>query len=259
MRSQKANSFRRMRKPIFVFIIFGLCLILFAQEITHETIVVNIEVPVRVFKGDKFVDNLTINDFEVYEDGKLQEIVAVYLIKKAVIERKEEAAKEKFTPDVSRNFIFVFEIRDYLQKIDEVLDYFFNNILLPEDTFKVVTPVKTYGIKKSAFESLSKQEISNQLKGILRKDVYMGSADYRSFCADLEKVLNTEGIEGGLEYLMSMEILRKLKELSYFNESKLLELSDKLKQTEGQKHIFLFYQKEILPIPTFLGPEERIQ
>ncbi len=239
--------------------IIALSLVLFAQEITHETIVVNIEVPVRVFKGDKFVDNLTIDDFEVYEDGKFQEIVAVYLIKKTIIERKEEVGEKKFTPEVSRNFIFVFELRDYLPKISEALDYFFNDVLLPEDTLKVVTPIKSYSIKDKALNILPKQEIANQLKGILRKDIYMGTANHRSLCKDLEKVLNTEGLEGGLKNFMSMEILRKLKELKYFNQSKLLELADKLKQIEGQKLIFLFYQRETLPIPTFLSPEERLE
>ena len=242
--------------PILVALI--LCLAIFAQEIQHETIVVNIEVPVRVFERGKFVDNLTIDDFEVYEDGKLQEIVAVYLIKKTTIERKEEVTEEKFTPEVSRNFIFVFEMREYLPKIGEVLDYFFNNVLLPGDTLKIVTPIKAYSIKDNTFNILPKQEIADQLKGTLRKDIKMGSADYRSLCRDLEKILNTEGLEGELKKFMAMEILRKLKELKYFDQSKLLELSDNLKQIKGRKHIFLFYQKEIMPIPTFLEPQDRL-
>ena len=58
------------------------------QDIQHEAIAINIEVPVRVFKGDTFIDNLTINDFELFEDGILQKIEAVYLIKTNNIERE---------------------------------------------------------------------------------------------------------------------------------------------------------------------------
>jgi len=248
-----------LKKPILVLTAFILCLSGLAQQLSHETIVVNVEVPVRVFDGGKFVNNLTINDFEVYEDGKLQEVVAVYLIKKTTIERKEEATEKKFTPEVSRNFIFVFEIREYLPKIGEILDYFFNNVMLPEDTLKVVTPIKSYNIKDNAFSILPKQKIANQLKGILRKDINMGSADYRNLYESLNQVLNAEGLEGDLKNSMSMEILRKLKELKYFDQSKLLKISDYLKKIEGQKHVFLFYQKETLPIPTFLGPEQRLE
>ncbi len=54
----------------------------FAQDIQHQVGVVNIEVPVRVFKGSTFIDDLAIDDFEIYEDNILQKIEAVYLIKK---------------------------------------------------------------------------------------------------------------------------------------------------------------------------------
>lgn len=64
------------------------------QEIQEEAIAVNIEVPVRVYDGNKFVENLTIKDFVIYEDGKKQEIDAVYLIKERAIQRKESVEKE---------------------------------------------------------------------------------------------------------------------------------------------------------------------
>jgi len=45
-----------MKKYIFMVGIFGLGLALLAQEIQHETIAINIEVPVRVFTKGKFVE-----------------------------------------------------------------------------------------------------------------------------------------------------------------------------------------------------------
>ena len=70
------------RKIILSTILLCTALLLFAQEIQHESIVVNIEVQTRVFRGNTFIDNLTKDDFLLYEDGVLQEIDAVYLIKK---------------------------------------------------------------------------------------------------------------------------------------------------------------------------------
>ena len=73
---------------------------------------INIEVPVRVFKGETFIDNLTIDDFEVYEDGILQTIEAVYFIRKTEIINKEikkevepikKEAPQLFTPDPSKS------------------------------------------------------------------------------------------------------------------------------------------------------------
>ena len=40
----------------------------FTQEIQEQSFVVNIEVPVRVYKGDTFAGDLKIDDFEVFED-----------------------------------------------------------------------------------------------------------------------------------------------------------------------------------------------
>jgi len=218
---------------------------LFAQQISHETIVVNIEVPVRVFERGKFVENLTIDDFEVYEDGDLQDVVAVYLIKKTKIEREDtkidrEEARQKFAPEVSRNFVLLFEIREYLPKIGEAIDYFFDKVIVPEDTLKVLTPLKTYEFKKDSFEKLPKQEIANNLKKKLRKDTRIANAEYWSLYRDLLDPMFREVID---------EIIRKLKNLVYFDEKKLLNFADYLKNMEGQKNIFLFYQIESIPIP----------
>ena len=106
---------RHMKKHTILLAIFVLGLALLAQEIQQEAISINIEVPVRVYKGNNFVDDLTITDFEVYEDGILQEIEAVYLINKRNIQSKEE--KKTFTPQTSRSFYLVFEVVEYTPKL----------------------------------------------------------------------------------------------------------------------------------------------
>ena len=40
-----------------------------AQEIQHETRAVSIEIPVRVFKGNAFVDHLNVYDCSKVSDG----------------------------------------------------------------------------------------------------------------------------------------------------------------------------------------------
>lgn len=71
-----------------------LSLSVFSQQIfKEESFVINVEVTARVFKGGMFVDDLTINDFQVFEEGIPQKIEAVYLVKKRTIERSEEKKK----------------------------------------------------------------------------------------------------------------------------------------------------------------------
>ena len=238
-------------KKLFFFILFiTLALIPIAQEIQHETIVVNIEVPVRVFKGDKFVDELTIDNFEVYEDGKLQDVIAFYLIKKTNIEREDtkmdkKEARKIFTPEVSRNFVLLFEIREYLPKIGEAIDYFFDEVIVPGDTLKVLTPLKTYEFRKDSFEKLPKQEIANNLKKKLKKDTKIANAEYWSLYRDL------------LEFSGERrDLIQQLKNFVYFDEKKLLNFANYLKNMEGQKNVFLFYQTESIPIAK--GSEESL-
>ncbi|MBD3414702.1 MAG: hypothetical protein GF421_09770, partial [Candidatus Aminicenantes bacterium] len=232
----------------------------FLQE-EHVERVVSIEVPVRVYKKGRFVRDLSIQDFMLLEDGKPQRIDAVYLIKKKTIEREEkhEEAVKTIQPEIeSRNFVFVFEIRHYLPKLNEVLDYFFNKVMLPGDSLKVYTPGRAYSIKEEAFEVLPKQKIANQLKAKLRKDIVSGASEYRSLYDQIRKIVYTEGFEG-VENLMCMDILRKMKELQQVDVSKLTQLAENLKQTEGQKHVFLFFQKQSLPIPKNLEVWDRLE
>ena len=50
-------------------ILFLLISLADAQDLRYESVVVNIEVCVRVFSGGNFVDSLTLDDFEVTDDG----------------------------------------------------------------------------------------------------------------------------------------------------------------------------------------------
>jgi len=259
-----------MKKVIPVLSALILSLALIAQEIQHETIVVNIEDPVRVFDKGQFVENLTIDDFEVYEDGKLQNVVAVYLIKKTKIERKEE--KEKFEPETSRTFYLFFEVTQYTPRMEDAINYFIQNVLIPGDNLTFVSPMKTYKMKSQTLKVLPKEDIVKQLKGILRRDAMMGSAEYRSTVDDLtgiarelsvlfggEVVLDeTRSVTAGipddqmgmkLEMLLGLyEVtLEKLEHIRSLDQQRLLEFAKYLKEKEGQKYVFMFYQREFIP------------
>lgn len=250
-----------MKKQLLILGVLTLGLTLFAQELKHDTLVINIEVPVRVFKGGKFVDNLTIDDFEVYEDGKLQKVEAVYLIKKKSIERKEE--KRKFVPQTSRSFYLFFEVTEYTARMGDALNYFIQNVLFPGDNLAVVTPMKTYRMKDETFKVLPKEEVVNQLKGILRREALIGSSEYRTAVDEvtrLAKELSSpeqgqnefstgeyRGMELDEKLTRYMDLLAKLEQMRSVDQKKLLGFAEYLKEKEGQKYVFLFYQREFIP------------
>ncbi|MFH1945093.1 MAG: VWA domain-containing protein [Acidobacteriota bacterium] len=233
-----------------------LALPLAAQEkdlrIQHEAVAVNIEIPVRVYKGESFIKDLTMDDFLIYEDGVLQKIDAVYLIQKTDIERKEEESKA-FFPQVSRNFVLLFEIQEYLPRVGEAIDYFFKNVILSGDTLTAVTPMRSYNFKKEALEKMPKEVIAGQLKDTLRKDATVGNAEYRNTVQDLKNFMMQVfgGGGGGADFDLQFDILReymqKLENLRRIDQGKIDQFAKYLKDQPGQKHVFLFYQKELLP------------
>ncbi len=242
-----------MKKPILIIGVLFLSLATLAQEISHDVSVINIEIPVRVFKRSKFVNNLTINDFEIYEDGILQKIEAVYLIKRTNIEREEtqmkkEEARKIFAPQTSRNFILMFEIYEYFPKIRTAIEYFFNEVILPGDTLKVVTPIKAYDFNMKSLEMFPKKEIAKNLIGQLRKDTRLCSADYRGLLRDLENLRTDEGLDPQIKRMMYSDLLTRIRNLKYIGEKRLLDFASFLKKMNGQKQVFLFHQKLIVPL-----------
>ena len=237
------------------------CSFLMNQEIQHESLVINIEVPVRVYKNDVFVNNLSQDDFEIYEDGALQKIEAVYLVNQTSIQRSE--GRNQFNPETSRHFYLFFEITEFTPKMESALKYFFKNVFTPDDSLTVVTPRKSYELKAASLRKLPPPEISRQLGDILRRDAWIGNSDYRSIIRELKimirgmmkeefeefKILDSFEVEELVyeaeeKYLFLRDQLESLRTV---DQKKLLAFAEYLKGKKGQKNVYLFYQREFIP------------
>ncbi len=236
-----------MKKRIFLVGIIVFSAVLFSQELSHDVTVVNISVPVRVYQGDKFVDDLKIDDFEVYEDGKPQTVAAVYLIKKAKIEREE--GPKTFSPPVQRQFVFLFQMIEYVPEIRKAMDYFFRDVFLAEDTLEIYTPLKSYKLKGNSLAALGGEKVRDQLLEKLRHDIVMGGSEYLQIIRDLRSILSAQDplwVAGDPDELYQV-FLDRLEQMRFIDQKRLLDFASYLKKREGQKHVFLFYQKEMIP------------
>jgi hypothetical protein len=243
------------------------------QQVREESLVINVEVPVRVFKGSSFVDTLNAADFEVYENGAPQKIEAVYLVNKRMIARREE--EKKFRPETARNFYLLFEITEYVPRLDEALRYFVFDVLAPGDNIILVTPLKTYRMLSEAVAAKRKEDLFAQFQGILRRDCSMGTSEFRSIVQDLERlaralsqqvagspVISTPETPLRMDGMTSPEnegrtiddlvqrysmLLSQLDTIRSLDPQKVLDFANFLKGVEGQKNVFLFYQREFIP------------
>jgi len=268
---------------VVFFIWWGLAGSLFSQErIQEQATVINIEVPVRVFHEGAFVDNLTIDDFEVLENGVPQKIEAVYFVKKRSVERSEE--RKRFNPQTTRNFFLFFEISDYTPQLGDAVRYFVEHVLAPGDHLSVITSMNSYRMKDIPFEVFSRERITQQLIQILRRDTLIGNAEYRSTVEQISALsqslsvqlaqtlfqnpqANNDILIGSLnlpstEFVNSGEFtprameeqltlyanyLFKLDNLRRVDQGKILNFARYLRNRGGQKYVFLFYQKEYIP------------
>jgi hypothetical protein len=237
------------------------CSTLFPQQVSHDVSVVNVEIPVRVFKGDAFVDSLTLGDFEVYEDGVLQTLDAVYLIRKTAVERKEET--KAFSPETSRFFYLFFEFYEYHPKIRDAVNEFVRNVLNPGDHLVLATPMKTYELKKEILAGVPKEKIAETINGLVRRDILIGNSAYRRAFNDLKRLVADKTTsmgsidpeqesmgEGSLEeyFMQYRTLLQRLESLRVVDEKKLLDFAEYLKAKQGQKFVFVFYQREFIPV-----------
>jgi hypothetical protein len=269
-----------MKKVVLIISVLFLSPVLFSQQIEEEATVINIEVPVRVFSGKIFIDNLTIDDFEILENGVPQNIEAVYFVKKRSVERSQE--KKRFSPKTSRSFFLFFELSNYDPKIGDAIEYFVHNVLAPGDNLSFVTSMKTYRMKNIAFEVTSPDEVAKQLIGIVKRDTLTGNSEYRNMINEIAGLAQSlsvtmaqsrmimtgqdqvieevtmpmsdigpssqyEGRTLEEQFSLYENYIFKLDNLRRIDQEKLIHFAKYLKEREGQKYVTIFYQREFIP------------
>jgi len=244
----------------FVFIFF---LTLFV--ITNYAIadVDKVEIPIRVFYKGVFVDNLNLNDFEVYEDGMLQKVNSLSLIKGINILKQEGASPDSIV--THRNYWLMFQATEWDNKIAEAIDYLFKSVLQSGDTMTLITPMKAYSLSPEAMANKSDEDLAKEMQKIVRKDIQIGNSDYRATLNSLRRIVQSIGGETnkteadmetdgvGSQFGLEMQIERykqsllKLESLRLVDEKKLLDFASSLRAVPGKNFVFFFYQREFRP------------
>ncbi|MDH7511923.1 MAG: hypothetical protein QHH14_03130 [Clostridiales bacterium] len=226
-----------------------------------EVTVTNIIVPVRVLEDRNFIDNLTAEEFELFEDGVPQKIEALYLVRNGMVERKE--GDQDFMPRTTRNFHLLFQMTDYNPKLAEMIDHLFQQVLIAGDTLAIQTPMKNYSLSPQALASKTKKTLAEEMNSLLKKDIKTGSTEYNSLFRDLKRIVSSlsgtslmADMEGdfsassmGLENSLNRyrETVTKMEEQRLMDERKIIRFAHALKRIEGQKQVFLIYQREFRP------------
>ncbi len=256
------------QKAILSILCLFLTMNLFPQVDQQLATIINVAVPVRVLEKGNFVGSVTIDDFELYENGILQKIEALYLIKDTSAARKE--ADREFDPLLSRTFYFLFQLTDWDPNIVDAVDYFFNEVFLPGDSLVIMTPERVFQLSPQAFAAKPKEETSKELVKILRKDIQLGNSRYKAVMRNLRRLVgemkSASGVTSGVsspdqvdmgfsDSSMSLELLlpryadaiQEIDDLRFVDQQTFISFANSLKKKLNQKNVYLFYQREFRP------------
>lgn len=221
------------------------------QQLQHDVPAVKIEVPVRVFDGDRFVDNLTMNDFEVFEDGVAQKVEAAYLNRKTTVFNNVTISDGPLTPVPvpkpdenikKRRFVLIFEMDNYLPKMGQAIDMFFSDVLAADDDVQIIAPESAWAIPKKPLNKESRAAMAEELKSRLRKSLTMSSRRLKNLLMDIRMSTQSDMEEG-------RRLLNELVQLKVMNIGQYKKFADYLKPLDGQKNAIIFYQQESYFIP----------
>ncbi|MCP5054905.1 MAG: hypothetical protein GY940_47505, partial [bacterium] len=114
------------------------------EETIIETVTVeNVEIPVRVFKGNKPVDGLEKTDFHLYINGKVRDINGFYQLRKKLdLETAPPGQTQTAQDPVPRKprlFVLIYNFSDYHQDLASLMDYFFSQVVQPGDRVMAIT------------------------------------------------------------------------------------------------------------------------
>lgn len=159
-----------------------------------------------------------------------------------------------------KNIMLLFDTKDYNKEIDNTIDVFFKKTLGSNDQLIVMTPANKMYSYSSETISQSREKINQEVKDTVKKHTSIAGAGYRNIYTQMLSIVDEirRGPSGGQDvknliaaYEKHREELRATRKI---NEELLLELSDVFKRSKKvtgktENHIYLFFQKELRPIP----------
>ena len=225
-----------------------------------------VEVRVHVMSGGRFLDDLSLADFGLLEDGKAQTLGSLALVRDGRVTRQEGIEGVRVPP--ARSYTLLFQLVDWDPNLGAAIDHLFGAVLKPGDSLALVTPFKPYHLQADALAQRTKAELAASMKDVLRKDVLRGGGEYRDLIAELRRL--SRAIGGGtggaqedidtdpssdadsgfgleLQIDRYRQALMKMEGIRLVDEKKLIAFAASLSPLAGQKTVVLFYQREFRP------------
>jgi len=191
-----------MKKMAFlgVMILGATFLSVSAQDQTEklkETVsVTNVEVPLRVFYKGQPVENLTRDDFRLYEGDKAQTINGFFVKRKKINTQDiliNTGGRQAYAN--LRYFVLVFRIIDYNESMKKAVEFLFTKVLRPDDQILIFANDRTLFMDES-FKGLDRQKVVEEM---LRTEGVKALQRLMSYFSLIQRQLNATKLEIKME------------------------------------------------------------
>jgi len=237
-----------MKKILAVILVLALSLLFLpgqdAEKIVEEVLVVNIEVPVRVFSGKNvLVDGLEKKDFTLIVNGREREINGFYQVRKKISAQATGAGES-----MPRLFTLVFNVANQLLDLDTAVDYFFKEIFRPGDRL-IMLSNNFYLPDRVVEDPLPEMERIKALLQVERQRIRWSRQILRNRLTSLmqsakDLIENPENIENARHMFIEsyIEYLRNYRDsLLQIPAENVLRLSRHLESKNMEKWVFSFF------------------
>jgi len=203
----------------------------------------------QVFDKGKFVETLSLSDFEVFTDGKLLDVKGLSLVKGLKEKRKE--GMEIKSGVLPRVIVLEFRGYEYDQKLGQIVEHLFRTPYSPSDTISLVTPVKVYGFFSEYLRDRTPEELINAGSSILKRDLSVTGKTENEIIQELTRlVLDLQEGSSAKDTLMQyQQNLESLKNIRKFSSDTLMAAAGRFSEIRALKHYVIIYEQEFLPIP----------
>lgn len=221
--------------------------------------VINVEIPVRVFRNGVVDDSLKAEDFRLFENGVAQKINGFYLKRrKMAIQQVDITARQHQVNVKPRFFVLVFQVTDFNEAIQNGVALLFKEIIRDQDRVLVFVNDQSLFLDRGYWqmdrikllESLIRSESIKAKQNLL--------AYFLSVKQDLDhmKVRLVEGTDQfGTDQYLVIDFLKRYKQTwqdykmrhllpdmdRYYN------FSNYLSRINDEKWVINFYQIEMFP------------
>jgi hypothetical protein len=156
---------------------------------------------------------------------------------------------------IQRNYMLVFDIKEYSAQVKDAMTSFFKEVLRPGDQLIVVTPTRFIGFSAQRLATMKTQLIPGILDQ-LKNDISMAAVKYLTTMEEMQRIaqsLSGVGSSSGLSVKESLvtygQHRQSLQSLRQGLEAKLLSYIDVFRRVQGENHLLMFFEQEFRPIP----------